>query len=94
MENSLRKIVDSKYFLIVVGTIGSTISAPGKLNSLYNNNLIFRFLYFFVGIFPVLDYKLPNSIVATLILHALYDMMRSGRNDPYKPFYGTLFRKL
>lgn len=87
LESQLKAIVRSKLVRVMFLTMGSTISAPGKLADLYSDNRLFRAMYIFVGAYGVLEYDLAASVPATLLLLALYDAMRRGAEDPYRPFF-------
>lgn len=83
-------VMNSTLLVTLFGVVGSSISTPGRLTKLYTDSRIFRFLYFFMGAYAGMKMSVPKTIIAVLVLLAFYDLMRSGRNDPYKPFYGSL----
>ena len=93
IDSGLKAVVRSKVVRVLFLTMGSTITAPAKVAYLYSDSLAFRSIYIFVGAYGVLEYDLKTSAVATLLILALYDAMRGGADDPYRPFFGRSFQR-
>ena len=94
VNSQIKTVFNSKIALALFGIIGSSISTPGKVTDLYTQNRVFRFLYFFIGCYAVLEFDLVQSIACVLGVLAFYDVMRSDSKDSYQPFYGSLLQNL
>ena len=91
LDLGLRPIFNHKVFLALLAIIGSTLNPPGKVYDLYNNNKIFKFIYFFAGCYVILDYNLISTLLCVFFILGVYDLMRKDSNDKYKYFFIDIF---
>lgn len=92
LDLTLKPLMNHKVVLALFGIIGSSISPPGRISELYSENRFFRFLYFFIGCYVILDYNVVSTLLCVFFVLIFYDLMRKGRDDSYKPFFGDMFQ--
>ena len=92
ISKGVNEFVNSGVMLAWFGVVGSSIATPNRLTNLYTTNKLFRFCYFFLGAYSAMKMDLVKTTIACLILLAFYDLMRSGEDDSFQPFYGNLLQ--